>query len=100
MAAILAGARKYNLGLILAHQELHQLSNRDSDVASAVISNAYTRVCFRLGDFDAKKLEYGFAIFKAKDLQNLAVGEAICRMERAEYDFNLRTPPLAAVEPE
>ena len=100
MAAILAGARKYNLGLVLAHQELHQLSNRDSDVASAVISNPYTRVCFRLGDFDAKKLEEGFSFFKAKDLQNLSVGEAICRIERAEYDFNLKTTPVPAVEPE
>jgi len=29
LAAILSGARKYNLGLILAHQELRQLWNRD-----------------------------------------------------------------------
>jgi predicted DNA-binding transcriptional regulator AlpA len=100
LAAILAGARKYNLGLILAHQELHQLSSRDTDVASAVISNPYTRVCFRLGDSDAKKLEDGFAFFRAKDLQNLAVGEAICRIERAEYDFNLKVTPVPAVEPE
>jgi excisionase family DNA binding protein len=100
LAAILAGARKYNLGLILAHQELHQLSSRDGDVASAVISNPYTRVCFRLGDFDAKKLEEGFAFFRAKDLQNLSVGEAICRIERAEYDFNLKVTPLPAVEAE
>lgn len=100
MAAILAGARKYGLGLILAHQELHQISNRDSDVASAVIANPYTRVCFRLGDFDAKKLEEGFSFFKAKDLQNLAVGEAICRVERAEYDFNLSTTRLPAVPAE
>jgi predicted DNA-binding transcriptional regulator AlpA len=100
LAAILAGARKYNLGLVLAHQELHQLSNRDSDVASAVISNPYSRVCFRLGDFDAKKLEDGFSFFRAKDLQNLSVGEAICRIERAEYDFNLKTSPVPAVEAE
>jgi excisionase family DNA binding protein len=99
LAAILSGARKYNLGLILAHQELHQLSNRDNDVASAVISNPYTRVCFRLGDFDAKKLEDGFSFFRAKDLQNLSVGEAIVRMERAEYDFNMKTVPLPAVDP-
>jgi predicted DNA-binding transcriptional regulator AlpA len=99
LAAILSGARKYNLGLILAHQELHQLSNRDSDVASAVIANPYARICFRLGDFDAKKLEEGFSFFKAKDLQNLSVGEAIVRLERAEYDFNLKTVPLPAVEP-
>ena len=99
LAAILSGARKYNLGLILAHQELHQLANRSSDVASAVISNPYTRVCFRLGDFDAKKLEDGFSFFKAKDLQNLSVGEAIVRMERAEYDFNIKTTPLPPVDP-
>jgi excisionase family DNA binding protein len=97
LAAILAGARKYNLGLILAHQELQQLSSRDTDVASAVISNPYTRICFRLGDYDAKKLEDGFAFFRAKDLQNLPVGEAICRIERAEYDFNLRVTPVSPV---
>jgi len=95
----LSGARKYNLGLVLAHQELHQLSDRDGGVASAVISNPYTRVCFRLGDFDAKKLEDRFSYFKAKDLQNLGVGEAIVRVERAEYDFNLKTVPLPPVDP-
>jgi excisionase family DNA binding protein len=100
MAAILAGARKYNLGLILAHQELQQLANRDNDVASAVISNPYARVCFRLGDFDAKKLEDGFSFFNAKELQNLGVGEAICRMERSEYDFNLKTVRLPSVAPD
>ncbi len=99
LAAILAGARKYNLGLVLAHQELHQLSNRDGDVASAVIANPYTRVCFRLGDFDAKKLEDGFSFFKAKDLQNLGVGDAIVRIERAQCDFNLKTIPLPVVDP-
>jgi excisionase family DNA binding protein len=100
LAAILAGARKYNLGLILAHQELQQITSRDTDVASAVIANPYTRICFRLGDYDAKKLDEGFAFFGAKDLQNLPVGEAICRIERAEYDFNLKVRPIPAVEPE
>jgi predicted DNA-binding transcriptional regulator AlpA len=98
MAAILSGARKYRLGLILAHQELQQLVSRDADVASAVIANPYTRVCFRLGDFDAKRLADGFSFFNAKDLQNLEVGEAICRVERAEFDFNLKTFPLPPVE--
>jgi hypothetical protein len=99
MAAILSGARKYRLGLILAHQELQQLASRDADVASAVIANPYTRVCFRLGDFDAKRLADGFSYFEAKDLQNLQVGEAICRVERAEFDFNLKTHPLPPIEP-
>ena len=98
MAAILSGARKYRLGLILAHQELQQLASRDADVASAVIANPYTRICFRLGDFDAKRLADGFSFFEAKDLQNLQVGEAICRVERAEFDFNLKTLPLPVID--
>jgi hypothetical protein len=98
MAAILSGARKYNLGLILAHQELRQLWSRDMDVASAVIANPCTRICFRLGGFDAEKLKDGSAFFEAKDLQNLEVREAVCRIERAEHDFNLKTLPLPAVD--
>ncbi len=98
MASILSGARKYRLGLILAHQELQQLVSRDADVASAVIANPYTRICFRLGDYDAKRLADGFSYFESKDLQNLQVGEAICRVERAEFDFNLKTHRLPAVE--
>jgi hypothetical protein len=100
MASILSGARKYRLGLILAHQELRQLLSKDTEVASAVITNPYTRICFRMGDDDAKKLSEGFAHFDATDLQNLSVGEAICRMERAEYDFNLHTRGLSGVDEE
>ncbi len=91
MAEILSGARKYQLGLIIAHQELRQLQ-RDAEVASAVLSNPYTRVVFRVGDADAKALESGFANFEARDLQNLGTGEAICRLERSDGDFNLRVP--------
>lgn len=98
MASILSGARKYRLGLILAHQDLRQLSSEDSQVASSVLSNPYTRVCFRLGDQDARKLAEGFSFFESKDLQNLGTGEAICRIERADYDFNLKTSPLPKVD--
>ncbi len=88
MAEILSGARKYRLGLILAHQELRQLE-RDREVASAVLSNPYTRVVFRVGDDDARKLEQGFSSFEARDLQNLGTGEAVVRIERSDGDFNL-----------
>ncbi|MFP5234352.1 MAG: type IV secretory system conjugative DNA transfer family protein [Acidobacteriota bacterium] len=44
MASILAGARKYRLGLVLAHQELRQLESRDADVMSAVFTNPYVRI--------------------------------------------------------
>ncbi|MBI5767655.1 MAG: type IV secretion system DNA-binding domain-containing protein [Verrucomicrobia bacterium] len=91
MAEILSGARKYRVGLTLAHQELRQLQ-RDSEVASAVLANPYTRVCFRVGDQDARVLEHGFSSFEARDFQNLGTGEAICRVERSDYDFNLSIP--------
>jgi hypothetical protein len=91
MATLLTGARKYGVGLVLAHQELRQLWNQDRDVAGAVLANAATRVCFRVGDDDAKKLVEGFATFTARDLQNLGVGQAVCRVDRADSDFSLST---------
>jgi len=100
MASILSGARKYHLGMVLAHQDLHQLWNRDTEVANSVISNPGTRICFRLGDFDSKKLADGFANFNSQDLQNLSLGEAIVRIDRIEYDFNLRTFPSPQIDSE
>src|ERR1035438_6863269 len=88
MAEILKGARKYRLGLTLAHHELHQLE-RNADVASAVMSHPATRIVFRVGDEDAKKLAEGFSFFAAQDLKNLEVGQAIARVERSDFDFNL-----------
>ena len=88
MAEILSGARKYRIGLTLAHHELHQLQ-RSPDVASAVMTHPYTRIVFRVGDDDAKKLAEGFAFFEAKDLRNLETGQAVCRVERSDFDFNL-----------
>lgn len=94
---LLSGVRKYNVGLVLAHQEYNQLVSRSSEVASSIMANCYTRICFRLGDADAQKFSNGFSFFDNKHLQNLGVGEAIARVERAEYDFNLKTPLLPKV---
>ncbi len=94
MSFILSGTRKYGLACILAHQDMIQLQKQDNELASAVISNAGTRVCFRLGDIDAKRFEDGFSSFEAQDLQNLGVGQAIVRIERPEYDFTIDTAEL------
>lgn len=91
MAEILSGARKYRLGLTLAHQDLVQLQ-RDPEVASAVMAHSYTRVCYRVGDSDARTLERSLSFFEARDLQNLSTGEAVCRVERSDFDFNLTVP--------
>ena len=95
MAKILSAVRKYGLGLTLAHQELHQLQS-DSKVASAVMTQPYTRIVFKVGDDDAKKLGEGFESFDARSLKNLAKFHAIARVERNDFDFNLslRKPEL------
>lgn len=94
MAALFSGARKYRLGLTVAHQDLYQLRSAVPEVERAVLGNAYTRVCFRLGDEDARALSQGFSFFTADDLGNLDTGEAVCRIGRKEHDCNVRTIPL------
>jgi hypothetical protein len=98
MASILSGARKYHLGLILAHQDMQQLVKQDGELASSVVANAGTRICFRVGDADARKFEDGFSFFDAKDLQNLETGQAIVRVDRPEFDFNIEINPMQAFD--
>lgn len=95
MAEILKGARKYRLGLTLAHQELHQLQS-DPKVGSAVMTQPCTRIVFNVGDDDAKKLGDGFESFDSRSLKNLPKFHAIARVERNDFDFNLaiRKPEL------
>lgn len=97
MSHILSGARKYGLGLILAHQGMQQLLHENQEVGNAVLSNAGTRIAFRLGDVDAKRLESSFAHFEASDLQKLEIGEAIVRIGQADRDCNLITPLLPEI---
>lgn len=97
MAQLLAGARKYGLGLILAHQDLRQLEAKAPEVSSALLGNAGTRIAFRVGDRDAKALAEGLSFFGAADLMSLRVGEAIARIDNAQGDCNLTTRLLSAV---
>lgn len=96
ISSILSGARKYGLGLTLAHQELAQID--DVKVLNSVISNPFTRICFRLGDTDAKKLGSGFSGFSEDDLQSLGIGEAIVRIGSSTHDCNIRTLPLEKMD--
>ncbi|MFV0572198.1 MAG: type IV secretory system conjugative DNA transfer family protein [Xanthomarina gelatinilytica] len=90
---ILSGARKYGLGITIAHQELAQIE--DTKLLNSVLSNPKTRICFRLGDTDAKRLESGFSYFEQSDLQSLGRGEAIMRIGSSTNDFNLNTYSLS-----
>lgn len=92
MSEILSGARKYRLGLTLAHQDLAQM-RRYPELSSSVLTNTCTRIVFRPGDEDAQALAGGFAHFDAKALMGLSTGEAVCRVGQGDADFNLRVPP-------
>lgn len=92
---ILSGARKYGLGITLAHQELQQIE--DVKLLNSVLSNPKTRICFRLGDSDAKRLDSGFSYFDQNDLQSLERGQAIMRIGSSKNDFNLQTKVLDEV---
>jgi hypothetical protein len=100
MAQLLAGARKYGLGLILAHQDLRQLEGKAPEVSSALLGNAGTRIAFRVGDRDAKALSEGLSFFGPADLMSLRVGEAIARIDNSQGDCNLKTHLLPAVAAE
>ncbi|HYC44858.1 MAG TPA: type IV secretion system DNA-binding domain-containing protein [Burkholderiales bacterium] len=94
--SLLTEARKYSIGLVLAHQTLHQLRDLPT-VEAAVLGNAHTRVVMRVGDDDARRLAEGFSFFESNDLQNLSQGEAVVRLGESANDFNLRVPAPAAI---
>jgi hypothetical protein len=94
MASLFSGVRKYRLSVTVAHQDLYQLRRSVPEVERSVLANAHTRICFGLGDEDARMLEKSFSFFTAEDLGNLGIGEAIVRIGKREQDFNLRTVPI------
>ena len=72
-AEILSEARKYQLNLIIAHQYVEQM---EEEVAAAVFGNVGTTIAFRVGPFDAEKLEVVFAPeFTPEDLVNLGFAQ-------------------------
>ena len=50
LANMMSELRKHGLAMVLAHQHLHQLA---PEIRSAVLGNAATLICFRLGAEDA-----------------------------------------------
>lgn len=88
-AGMLSEARKYRLGLILAHQHLSQT---DSDVSDAIFGNVGNLVAFRVGAKDGPFLERMLPPFSARDLQNQPNHRASVQiMRRGE-----RLPPFSA----
>ncbi len=69
LANMMSELRKYGVGLVLAHQYMHQL---EPDIRHAVLGNAGTIISFRVGSEDAVALAAEFQpVFDALDLLNL-----------------------------
>ena len=78
VANMVSELRKYKVGLVLAHQHLHQL---EPDVRHAVLANVGTLVAFRLGPEDAPIIARELApVFSDEDLVNLPYHDIDLRM--------------------
>jgi len=69
VASMLSELRKYGVGMVLAHQNLHQL---EPDVRHTILGNVGTLVAFRVGPEDATAIAREFEPqFDSQDLVNL-----------------------------
>lgn len=93
IAQILSEARKYRLGLIIAHQFIGQLSE---DISKAVFGNVGSLAVLRVGAEDAEFLEKQFTpIFSAQDLINVDNYNYYARLllnNVSTAPFNMKTP--------
>ena len=98
-ASILSEARKYNLGLTIAHQYIAQMVE---EVKDAVIGNVGTMITFRVGAPDAEALVKEFApVFDANDLVNLQKAHIYVKLlidGIAAPAFSAQTLPPIAIE--
>ena len=67
-ASLLSEARKYGLGLTLAHQHIVQT---DKAVFEAILGNVGTQIVFRVGAKDAPTFQRQFGTVNTQDLVNL-----------------------------
>lgn len=96
-AQILSQARKYNLGLTVAHQYIEQLSD---EVKAAVFGNVGSMMLFRVGADDAEKFEKEFSPqFTMDDIVNLGFSQIYLRLSidgAGSKPFSAKTlPPIA-----
>ncbi|MGP8321753.1 MAG: type IV secretory system conjugative DNA transfer family protein [Methanosarcinaceae archaeon] len=91
---ILSRARKYKLGMILAHQQTGQLP---TDLLREILGNVSTLVSFQVSQADASKLsrefisQYNFEIesLPTEELLQLNIGQAYCKIGKSAFPFNI-----------
>lgn len=104
IAIILSEARKYGLGLVIAHQFIGQLiKNNNTYIRDSVFGNAGTIIVFRIGADDAEFLEREFApVFSSRDLLNIEKFNAYIKLlidNTGSRPFNMHTLPIPVGNP-
>lgn len=103
---ILSEARKYGLGLVMAHQYIGQLTKKgDTAIKDAVFGNVGTMIAFKVGSEDADFLKKEFSpVFNEYDLINIEKYTAYVKLlidNTTSRPFSMNTPwPLAGEEQE
>jgi len=101
ISAILSEARKYKLGLTVAHQFIAQL---DQSIKEAIFGNVGSMAAFRVGAEDSQFLENQFQpVFSAHDLMNIPNRNAYVRLLMngvPAQPFSISTMPPAATDHE
>jgi len=101
ISTILSEARKYKLGLNLAHQFIAQL---DDSIKNAVFGNVGTMAVFRVGNDDAQYLESQFLpAFSANDIMNIENYNCYIKMlskGTPQKPFNIKVPAATEGNPE
>ena len=95
---MLSRARKYALGLVLAHQQMGQIGE---SLMREILGNVGTVVAFQVGATDARRLsrelvgevDGQLVPVDAEQLVSLRVGEAICRIGRNVFRLRTLPPP-------
>ncbi|MCA9352257.1 TraM recognition domain-containing protein [Patescibacteria group bacterium] len=98
ISQILSEARKYGLGLTIAHQFIAQL---DEKIKDAVFGNVGSMATFRVSSEDAEYLEKRFLpTFSSSDIMKIPNRNAYIQMignGKPLSPFNIETMPLEAV---
>jgi hypothetical protein len=87
---LLSRARKYRLGLILAHQQTGQLP---LELMREIFGNVSTMISFQISQADASKLskefisqfDFNIETLPAEELLRLNVGEAYCKIAKNSF---------------
>ncbi|MDZ7611301.1 MAG: type IV secretion system DNA-binding domain-containing protein [Candidatus Moranbacteria bacterium] len=94
ISTILSEARKYKLGLTIAHQFIGQLSE---NISKAVFGNVGSMCSFRVGSEDAEFLQKQFSpVFDADDLININNFQCFTKLlinNESTDPFNMKTYP-------